>query len=69
MKMSYLRIVSDKDSRTNEINTQRFFAEEDVKIDNLDPLAKQKMMTDVAKDLHLSIAIMLRQMLLQKGDE
>jgi len=69
MKMSYLRIISDKDSRTNEINTQRFLAEQEIKIDGLDPLAKQKVMSDAAKDLHLAGAIMLKQMILQKGDE
>lgn len=68
MKMAYQRTVSNKDPRTGEINTQRFWAEEEIHVDDMDPLAKQKVMSDAAKDLHLAGAIMLKQMLLDQGD-
>ena len=65
MKLSYQRTVSNKNNSTGEINTQRFYAEKEVNIDNIDPIAKQKIMFDVAKDLHIAGVIMLKQMLIE----
>lgn len=69
MKMAYLKIISEKNSATGDINTKRFYAEEEIKIDNLDEFAKQKLMLDTAHDLDIAGAAMLKKMVIDKEDE
>ena len=64
MKMYYQRTVSNKDMRSGEINTQRFSAEQEIDVANLEPLAKQKVMQDAADNLNLASAVMLKKMVL-----
>jgi hypothetical protein len=68
LKMTYQRVVSHRNSHTGRIDAQRFFAEQEIDIDNLDPLAKQKMMDNAASNLHLAAAVMLKRMVIEHPD-
>jgi len=63
-KMTYLRIASHKNFRTNAIDTQRFGAEIDIDVEGLDKVAKLTKMQAAAYDLSCAGSMMLKEMLL-----